>query len=234
MFDAIIIGQVNLNNGLPSLTGTNAERVRLANKVYDNICKILQLMGDSCIISVENLTRAHMWSTSWLRKLIKRKQLFPFTFQACMHGSWRDKWTTFYANYSGFSSLALTCDGNHPHLPWGVDRNGDGWRFHASDEAEYPPELCAKIADIILQAAQNRNVVMVSQQINARVKHGHSQIRAAESGRQPRGNLLPQIIPEFGEILQLQWPQTWSANFPRMLRDFEHIFRFNVMPNCCR
>ena len=198
----------------------NQQRVQIANNVYDNICKILLLLPDGCIISVENPTRSHMWSTSWFRKLIKRKKLFPISFQACMHGSMREKWTTFYTNHSGFSSLSLVCDSSHAHLPWGVDRRSEGWRFNTAEEAEYPAELCEKNSEISTRAAQECNMVVTAHQPSSN-KTPSVKLRAVQGGRQPRGNLLPQLIPEFAKILQVHWPLEWPRQAPRMLSTSE-------------
>ena len=147
-------------DGIPTLTGVDKEQVQLANSVYANICKIIiNSLPEHCVIPVENPTRSHMWATSWFRKLIKRKELFPISFQACMHGSIRGKWATFYTNHSGFSSLSLVCDNNHTHVPWGVNKNGDGRRFNIAEESEYTLELCSKIANIMPDAAHPANVI---------------------------------------------------------------------------
>lgn len=208
-------------DGLPFLTGVNKERVHLANCVYENICKIFDLLPSNCIISIENPTRSHMWSTSWFRKLIKTKRLFPISFQVCMHGSMRDTWTTFCANCSGFSPLAVVCDDNRTHLPWGVGRKSDGWRFNTAEEAEYPDELCSKIANIISAEAQQNNVVIMPSQPVGKTGNKAAKLRAVQGGRQPRGNFLPQIIPEFSHTLQLQWPTDWPQQAPRMLTSSE-------------
>lgn len=207
-------------NGLPNLSGVSLRRVQVANAVYKNICKILDVFGDQCIISIENPARSHMWNTTWLRNAIRRRQLFPISFQQCMHGGMRNKWTTLYVNDSSFSSLAMECDGNHPHLPWGVAKHDSSWKFNTADEAEYPAVLCERISSTVANIAHDRKVVFLPPQVPKRQRLEPKR-RAAEAGRQPRGNLLPQIIPEFKHKITLGVPPSFLSNAPRLLTDQE-------------
>eukprot|EP00972_Heterocapsa_arctica_P015838 2334818-Heterocapsa_arctica.AAC.1 len=65
-----------------------------------------------------------------------------------MHGGSRDKWTTLRSNAHTFERLAVSRDGSHEHELWGpklvCDRFSRG--FHTAQEAEYPPELCQRMA----------------------------------------------------------------------------------------
>ena len=86
-------------HGLPSLRGLDLKRVTLANRIYANIALLLkQAIRAGAFVSIENPTRSWMWQTQWMLELIDEFSLFPVTFQQCMHGGERDKWSTFYTN----------------------------------------------------------------------------------------------------------------------------------------
>lgn len=127
-----------------------------------------------------------------------------------MHGGLRNKWTTFYVNHSAFSSLALTCDSSHDHQPWGVTGTQSGWKFNTADEAEYPALLCERVAAIIASVAKKHSVVFIPRELTQPQHHLEPKRLAAEAGRQPRGNLLPQIISEFKQKLTLAVPASYA------------------------
>lgn len=134
-----------------------------------------------------------------------------------MHGSKRDKWTTFYVNDSSFSSLALVCDGSHSHLPWTITRSTDGVTFSTASEAEYPELLCQRLSSVVAAIAESAGVAIVRPLEKKNPANFNAKQRAVEAGRQPRGNLLPQIIPEFGTILDVPWTTAPSHTSPRLL-----------------
>ena len=211
-------------NGLPNLRGVNQQRVSTANSIYRNIGRIFRQLPKSCILSLENPTRSHLWNTTWVSSLITDLGLIPITFQACMHGSKRDKWSTFYVNDSAFSSLAITCDGSHTHLPWTVTKSDNQVNFSTANEAAYPELLCQRLAAIVANIAVSRGVTLIKpiqKKKNANLK---SQQRAVEAGRQPRGNLLPQLLSEFGEVINISCPAMFSQTCPRPLTDAEKDF----------
>ena len=133
-----------LPEGFPHLTGTNRKRVDTANAIYKHICTIARVAHEAnVLISIENPTRSWMWATKWFVALIRDLQLHEVRFQQCMHGGRRDKWTSLYVNHCHFDSMALHCDQQHTHLPWGVSVLGKSYKFNTAEEAEYPPSLCA-------------------------------------------------------------------------------------------
>ena len=204
-------------DGLPNLHGVNRKRVSTSNSIYKNMRRIIRSLPASCIISIENPTRSHLWNTSWVKALIKEKQLFPISFQVCMHGGRHDKWTTFYVNHSAFSSLALVCDGSHTHLPWGFSQSSSGVRFHTADEAKYPEELCARIASIIAKQVGGNETAAVPIDYTQKTTASSNKLRSIEAGRQPRGNLLPQVVPEFQAIQEHVWPTEFPVTTRRQL-----------------
>ena len=182
--------------GLPSLSGADLAGVSTANKIFQNVCKILNAFKDVALISIENPRHSYMWDTIWLKQLISDAKLFPVDYQQCMQGGDKDKWTRFFCNHAAFSVLARECDRRHHHKPWKLEELEDAGVFHAAAESEYPDVLCKNVSNLIAGVANDLGVVMQSH--NKRAKRTIlSKVRAAEAGRQPRGNLLPQILSEF-------------------------------------
>ena len=85
--------------GLPDLRGINAAKVRSANDIYSATAEFLEFCHQNAIwFTCENPSRSYMWLTRWFRKLRKIPGIFPVDFQACMHGSRRNKWSTWLTN----------------------------------------------------------------------------------------------------------------------------------------
>lgn len=107
-----------------------------------------------------------------------------------MMGGTRDKWTTLYRNHEAFQRLAIVCDRSHSHQPWGAEYSQDGWRFASAAEAEFPQLLCDRITQVVCEAARDNDVLLLPQPAKRR-KTLTAQQRAAEAGRQPRGQPPP-------------------------------------------
>ena len=184
-------------HGLPSLKFADRARVQLANKIYEHMCQILSVAARHCIITIEHPKRSYMWQTKWLKKLIHDRSLFPIHFQQCMFGGSKDFWVTFYTNEAQMSALVKTCDRHHTHFTSSSALKG---------KAAYTPELCDAIADIICKCASKRGVIFPAHSLAPVCKTNAPKIRAAQAGHQPRGNLLPQIIPELKYTIEISWP----------------------------
>lgn len=198
-------------DGLPGLPKGQQRRVDTANKVYYNVARILRwAIARGCIVSIENPTRSHMWNTKHIKALIHDCHLVPYTFQQCMWGGRRPKWSTFYSNASGFQHLVKHCDDSHEHLPWNISQVDQQWKFATADEAEYPQELCNAIADIVAKHAGLPDPQEPSHVSKRAKPNPLAKQRAAEAGRQPRGNLLPQLVPEFKEVRPVSWPFSYA------------------------
>ena len=74
-------------------------------------------------------------------------------FDACAHGSLRDKRTKLPATQGVFTSLAAHCPQNHVHASWQPYKSEQGVTFPAAAEAEYPNTLCKRMADYVLEAS---------------------------------------------------------------------------------
>ena len=190
------------------MTGIDLQKVQTANAVYRNLCTFLEMLMSTTIVTIENPRRSHFWNLKCVKRLIRKLQLKPIEFQQCMHGGMRDKWTMFMTNRPDcFAELAKTCDQAHDHLPWGIYFAEDSWKFQTAEEAAYPQLLCDRIANIVRIDLERRGVCFVNPKPSKK-KSMLSKTRAAQAGKQPRGNLLPHLIPEFKQIVQLDVPVT--------------------------
>ena len=181
--------------GVPGLQGISLSKVQIANKVYKHLVEILLLLPKATIITVESPTRSHLWNTKWLRRLISSLGLCAVDLQWCMWGGKRDSWSTVYFNNVAFQALRRVCDQQHAHLPWGSALSGHVLSFAGVHKADYPAEFCAAVTQVVCDTAKQRGIQLPSPASN--MSPPLAKRRAAEAGRQPRGNLLPPVIPEF-------------------------------------
>ena len=116
------------------------------DQIYSKIaafCLFLHQLGIHW--SVENPRRSYLWE---LGPFIELQQFARFyDFHACMHGSDRDKKTSFLATLD-LSPLSVFCDGSHVHREWGLlDDNS----FATAQEAEYPALLCKRLVHVVVE-----------------------------------------------------------------------------------
>eukprot|EP00435_Cladocopium_sp_Y103_P023093 s793_g5.t1 len=58
-------------HGLPSLQGADLRRVRAANLIYRNVCRIAAAAVQAgCLVSIESHTRSWMWETDYFKDLL--------------------------------------------------------------------------------------------------------------------------------------------------------------------
>ena len=140
--------------GLP-LSPTNAERVRLANLMYDFVFEAL-LWGaaNKVPISIENRLRSHFWAyLAWKFRCIKPQLsyngLHRVDFDNCMHGGKRLKSTRFLCTDRFLQSLARTCDASHAHEPYSLTLVDGVWTFSTAAEGAYPVLFCKGFATIL-------------------------------------------------------------------------------------
>ena len=145
--------------GFPTLTGADETKVNLANKLYRAAIRILQIcMLLGCLVSIENPARSWLWAL--LAVLVKETNNSQFVawfsdlesvyFDACAHGSLRDKRTKLLATPGAFTALAADCPGNHKHASWQPYKSEHGVVFPTAAEAEYPNILCKRMAQCVL------------------------------------------------------------------------------------
>ena len=197
--------------GLLSLQGLDAEKVASANCVYKHIALILH-EGDlyGCLCSAENPARSYMWLTRWWRAIFRA--YFQGLFQACMHGSQRDKWSLWVANWLEVQSLSAVCDQKHEHAPWGRLRSG-AWA--TADEAAYPRLLCVRYMQHLFAALLARGAVFppVVLDENWAMNMLRNQAMAVSSVKQPRGRRCPPLVKEFKEVIAIQLPAGSECTF---------------------
>ena len=181
-------------NGLPSLRGLNALKVKLANKLYQFTRRVIDACCSLGIPFVcENLQRSWMWETSFFRELplICRFQ--------CMYGGNRLKKTAFLMNFEA-TNLLQVCDGSHSHLPWGKtqDVRTGAVVFSTSTEAEYPWLLCKQLAQAFFLKLQQLGKISDTNapSMDASQRMG--------SGQQPRGKLAPLLVADYKFRIQVR------------------------------
>ena len=151
--------------GFAHLDGADLTKVTLANKLYRAAISLLQLCSRmGCLVSVENPARSWLWQL--LAMLVKQTNVPKFVewyaqlesvyFDACAHGSNRDKRTKLLATENLFSNLAQDCPGDHTHASWQPFQGDSGIVFPTAMEAEYPALLCKRMAQSVLDAAAFR------------------------------------------------------------------------------
>ena len=109
-------------------------------------------------------------------------------FDACAHGSERDKRTKLLATPGLFTELEACCPQNHVHASWQPFRTEQGIAFPTAAEAEYPRLLCDRMASCILQMAKKLGV---TPQIQPRLKD----LLKLNMGQQTVRH--PPLVPEY-------------------------------------
>ena len=113
--------------GKPFLKPHDQVKVQQANLIYRHAVELLQeCCALNCITSIENPSRSWLWPL--LAVLVKQTEDEAFISwyfsleatmcDACMHGSLRNKSTTFLGTAGVFESLGVRCDGSHTRVPW--------------------------------------------------------------------------------------------------------------------
>ena len=198
--------------GFPWLKGKEAEKVRAANMIYMHAADFLLGCHSRGVgFSVENPTRSFMWKTRWFQKLLQVEGIFEVHFQACMHGGRRPKHSSWWTNVEELKDLAVLCDGKHQHQQWGLSKCEGSWHFKTAEEAAYPRLLCERVTAAVVKRVER--IGKVTKRVPVQETDTNKQRSAglaAAAGKQPRGNKLPQVVPEFSEVRVLGLPlQDW-------------------------
>ena len=142
-------------------------KVESSNNLYQAAVRLLQVcMLIGCLVSIENPARSWLWPL--LALLVKQTNDSTFIswfsslesvyFDACAHGSSRDKRTKLLATAGLFTSLSVDCPGNHVHASWQPYKDEQGVVFPTAAEAEYPKLLCDRMAQCILHMVSDWGV----------------------------------------------------------------------------
>ena len=201
--------------GLPGLSAVDEMKVQKANSLVKLMGGLVQQLQRKGIMwSIENPRNSILWQCDEMKALSELRDVYDMSFQACMHGGQRDKWTTWRTNASSLSTLAVACDKSHTHLPWGVLMEGKRHMgFHTQFEAEYPMLLCRRVSEAIagawraagnaLPSAPERkcsSVEMASVREYADKHKANLQDKRARTGSQARSGTQP-LVPEFRTVV---------------------------------
>ena len=194
-------------HGFPSLTGDNAAKVQQANKLYHKALRLLWMCHKhGTLVSIENPARSWLWPllasmvrdfgddgfTKWFANL---ESVY---FDACAHGSSRDKRTKLLATQDLFTVLGCDCPGNHIHASWVPFAANGTVVFPTASEAEYPPLLCSRMAEAVQTAVQRH--YNLEPAILPRLKDLLKMKLASQSVRHPP------LIPEYKQFLHSDVP----------------------------
>ena len=197
--------------GLPNLQEVDQLKVDLANKLYKCAIRLLEVcMVLQCLVSIENPARSWLWPL--LALLVKETRNADFInwfanlesvyFDACAHGSARNKRTKLLATRGLFTTLEASCPQNHVHASWQPYKTERGIAFPTAAEAEYPALLCNKMADCVLQMAQTMGI---TPQVPARLKD----LLKLHMGNQTVRH--PPLIPEYKTYVHSDTPVSDEA-----------------------
>ena len=190
--------------GVPSLTGSDLLKVQMANSLYKAAVVILEICRRiGCCITIENPLRSWLWMLlAHYVRLTGNQALVEWyaglecvMFDACAHGSDRDKRTKLLATPTVFSDLEQYCSGDHQHASWTPYQHNGRLCFPTASEAEYPTILCDRMAACVLKFASSRNIV-VSQ--TPKLKD----LMKLQLGQQSIKH--PPLIPEFKDFVFLE------------------------------
>ena len=123
-------------------------------------------------------------------------------FDACAHGSSRDKRTKLLATSGLFTSLEAVCPQNHTHASWQPYQTEQGIAFPTAAEAEYPALLCNRMATCVSDMAKTVGVVP---QVSFRLKD----LLKLNLGQQTVRH--PPLIPEYKEYIHAETTMSDTA-----------------------
>ena len=192
--------------GIPDLRPDEQARVRSANAIYDFCVHAAHACNKSGVVfTVENPRNSWFWTvaTDYAISVSLNDEwsnLQAVSFQHCMYGSDRDKWSTWLCTPDIFCSLAVVCDNKHSHKPWSVSKTSQGWSFDTAAEAEYPTLLCQRVVSLFLEYCKECGMLPMPVSLTDLITGTHTvPKRRAAAGVLVKGRKLPQLISEFAE-----------------------------------
>ena len=138
-----------------------------------------------------------------LRSLAGDPDVSWVRFVHCAYGGRRPKHTKLLTSLPCLGALWADCPGDHAHAPWGHFGPDSSWIFRTAEEAEYPEQLCERVAELVLaRFGVQGSPLEARRAARCRGPVGRRRARdralpelAAAAGRQPRGRLAP-LVPE--------------------------------------
>ena len=199
-------------NGLPFLSPLNRARVSSANRLYEFVTKLVNLLIPLNIpIVIENPRSSLYWLTTFFQAI---KHHFKFTaHQACAYGGRRPKWTALAHTHDVFARINKCCPGesaSHKHAPWGFTFKNNERVFATSEEAAYPMELASEIAMAFKDVLHANSWILEPQ------GWSHSSFAAmrAIAGSQPKASRLPPLVSEHKFVVKVEGPHKAMAVLP--------------------
>lgn len=178
-------------NGLQNLTGTDLQRVSLANILYELTAGIMgQCTRLHKLCVVENPRSSLFWLTTFWAECESAPILVYQSQQACSLGSKRPKWTLLAANFQSITTVTGLCPGDHKHEPWGLQKQGAKRVFATAQEVHYPLALCEAIVGVFVLEFVARGVDIPE------VLHMDSAAQLVAQ-QQTATQRVPAFVPEF-------------------------------------
>ena len=189
------------------------DRVTAANLIYKLLADVATyLLSRGIAWAIENPRNSILWNIAYMKVVISLPAVSLVTFQHCMYGGTRDKWTAIHFAPPGlFASLHRTCDKSHQHDPWGRSSHGV---YATALETVYPQGLCEAIRACLLDGLRLQRAAPLP----VRRARGDLPIipprdDRASAGTQPRGARSRRLIPEFKATIWL--PGSFEPSDPR-------------------
>ena len=93
--------------------------------------------------------RILFWDFPAVAAVMKKWNMIKISFQACMSGSTRNRWTSLGTNSHLLWEMDMKCDKSHPHDPWGFVMHNDRLTFATKFECDYQKTMCDSAAKIV-------------------------------------------------------------------------------------
>ena len=179
--------------GLPSLQGSNLDKVLAANKIYVGLAGFLDLLCSLKIPwTVENPESSLLWQLPCFEHLVRAYPLVSF--DMCCFGGARLTHRSLLTSCPALDHLRQRCPGGHVHLPWKPFRKADGsMHFPTQEEAAYPRPFCQQFVLLVFRHL-GRELPLYPAEVP-------SAVAAVSSARQPRGRKFAPVMPEYKRIL---------------------------------
>ena len=191
--------------GLDGLHGRDKLRVEVANQVYQNICELLLLAVSLGIpAALENPENSRFWQTPGALRLMEVPCKLV-CYDACAHGGARPKATTLWCSNGLLDSLAVRCDGNHPHESWKPVQKSSSSKsliFPTSSEAQYPSLFCERFASCLLDWCLKEGALQ-AKSLKQQRSAPDAPCDRITLGALPRGAKLKPLVAEFGSYIQV-------------------------------
>ena len=182
--------------GLPNLARDfpqEVTRVRKANTIYQLCADVAEYCVHRAVpFTIDNPANSLFWFVPCIGNLLSHASVGDVLYQACMHGSSRDKRSRLRSfPEPSFRPLAAQCDRSHVHKPWGLSQSG----FATREEAEFPDLLCSRMSHMALSAvhfvSEDPGQGNAASSMNICMPAVRRSTSSAESAFKPRETALP-------------------------------------------